>query len=73
MAAFPLDGYSMAADPDSFGDDCQSGDLDSIVSGDDSDDPEEIQSLLASIQSTQPEQRIRNTGGNEPAAVSLCL
>lgn len=60
----------MAADPDSFEDECRSDD--GILSGDDSDDPEELQSLPASIQtrSTRAEQRTRNTFGNDPAAVS---
>ncbi|KAF8233991.1 hypothetical protein L208DRAFT_1377077 [Tricholoma matsutake] len=60
----------MAADPDSFEDDCQSND--GILSGndgDDSDDLEEVQSLLTSIQSTRTEQRIHNAMGNEPAAL----
>ena len=69
-AAFPHDGYSMAANPNSFEDDCQSDD--GNQSGDDSDDPEEVGSLLASIQSRSG-QRIHNTARNEPAAVSLCL
>jgi hypothetical protein len=43
----------MAADPDSFEDDCRSDDgILSGEDGDDSDDSEEVQSLLTSIQST---------------------
>lgn len=57
----------MAADPDSFEDDCRSDD--GTLSGeiaDDSDDPEEVHSLLASIQtrSTQAEQRVHNAVSN---------
>jgi hypothetical protein len=68
----------MAADPDSFEDDCRSDD--GILSGevgDDSDDPEEVQSLLTTIQRTRTrgaEQRIHShVGSNEPATVSFCL
>jgi hypothetical protein len=76
FAAFPHDGYSMAADPDSFEDGCRSDDG-SILSGDASDDsdPEEVQSLLATIQvqGTRTEQRVHNIAGNGPAAVSSYL
>jgi hypothetical protein len=58
----------MAADPDNFEDDCRSDD--GILSGDDSDDPDEVNALFTSIRNTQSEQRIHNTAGNEPAAVS---
>jgi hypothetical protein len=74
VAAFPRDGYSMAADPDSFEDDCQSdGGTLSGDDGDNSEDSEEVQSLLTSIQSARVEQSIRNTGGGEPITVSFCL
>ena len=64
----------MAADPDSFEDDCRSDD--GILSGEvgnESNDPEEVQSLLTSIQSTRAEPRIPNNVDNEPATVSPCL
>jgi hypothetical protein len=72
----------MAADPDSFDDDCRSDD--SILSGevhagdDDSDDPEEVQTLLTTIQRTRTEQpRIHSLNpvstSNGPATVSFCL
>lgn len=76
----------MAADPDSFEDDCPGRSDDgttSILSGeasDDSDDPEEVQSLLTTIQRTRAEQtrRIHNpvgSTGDESATVlvSFCL
>ena len=64
----------MAADPDSFEDDCRSdGSTLSGEDGDDSKDSEEVQSLLTSIQSARVEQRIRNAGGSEPIAVSSHL
>jgi hypothetical protein len=67
----------MAADPDSFEDDCRSDDgILSGDAGDDSDDPEEVQSLLTTIQRirTRVEQRIHNpVGSSGLATVSFCL
>ena len=71
----------MAADPDSFDDDCRSDDdilSGEVQAGDDSDDPEEVQTLLTTIQRTQAEQpRIHSLNhvstSNGPATVSFCL
>jgi hypothetical protein len=74
LAAFPHDGYSMAADPDHFEDDCRPDDgILSGDAGDDSDDPEEVQSLLTTIQRTRTRAEQRPVGSNEPATVSFCL
>jgi hypothetical protein len=64
----------MAADTDNFRDDCWSDN--GILSGEDGDnsnDSEEVQSLLTSIQSTRTEQRTCNTIGDELVPVSSCL
>lgn len=61
----------MAADPDSFDNDCRSdaGTL-SGEDGGNSEDAEEVQSLLTSIQSARVEQRVHNTVGSKPITVS---
>ena len=72
MAAFPYDGYSMAADPDSFEDDCRSDDA--ILSGGDASgdnhgsDSEEVLHYFPTSIRAELGIRSPNTVGNESAA-----